>query len=223
MDNIESNRSPSPLKTLLIDDHSILRSGIKELLSTDPDIKVVAEAGDGQQGLELAITYEPDVIILDLDMPILNGLETLKKIKAHGLKCKVIIFTCSDLEMDVIETFRAGADGYLLKDIEPSDFIMSIRSIYSISFVASPSILKICNSDHYIKQSKKAANSINSLSHREIDVLKLMSNGFSNKLIAQELFISVGTVKIHVKNILKKLSLKSRVEVAVWAHNRTIN
>ncbi|MBO0397157.1 response regulator [Aeromonas veronii] len=223
MDNIKSNRPPSPLKTLLIDDHSILRSGIKELLSTEPDIKVVAEAGDGQQGLELAIMYEPDLIILDLDMPILNGLETLKKIKANGLESKVIIFTYSDLEMDIIETFRAGADGYLLKDIEPSDFIKSIKSVYSVSFVASLPIIEICNSDYYIKCSKKVVNSISSLSHREIDVLKLMSNGFSNKLISQELFISVGTVKIHVKNILRKLSLKSRVEVAVWAHNRTIN
>ncbi|MGL6494001.1 response regulator [Aeromonas veronii] len=219
MDNIVSIEEMQALKVLLIDDHSILRAGVKTTLSTDCFMTVIAEASNGKEGLELAVEYEPDLILLDLKMPVLNGLDTLKKIRAKKIKSKVVIFTESDLEIDVVEAFRFGANGYLSKDIEPLDLISCIKSICADTSVESP---QLNNKTMSSLLSESDVGIIKSLSHREIDVVKLLAEGHSNKVISKLLFISHGTVKIHVRNILRKLNLKSRVAVTVWAHNRTI-
>ncbi|MGN5078450.1 response regulator [Aeromonas veronii] len=219
MDNKVSIEEMQALKVLLVDDHVILRAGVKATLSTDHLMKVIAEAGNGKEGLDLAVEYEPDLILLDLQMPVLNGLETLKRIRAKKIKSKVVIFTESDLEIDVVEAFRFGANGYLLKDIEPLDLISYIKSICADASVESP---QPKNKLMLSLSSEINVGIIESLSHREIDVVKLLAEGHSNKVISKLLFISPGTVKIHVKNILRKLNLKSRVAVTIWAHNRTI-
>ncbi|MFQ1953955.1 response regulator [Aeromonas veronii] len=219
MDNKVSIEEMQALKVLLVDDHAILRAGVKATLSTDHLMKVIAEAGNGKEGLDLAVEYEPDLILLDLQMPVLNGLETLKRIRAKKIKSKVVIFTESDLEIDVVEAFRFGANGYLLKDIEPLDLINCIKSICADASVESP---QPKNKLMLSLSSEINVGIIESLSHREIDVVKLLAEGHSNKVISKLLFISPGTVKIHVKNILRKLNLKSRVAVTIWAHNRTI-
>ncbi|MCF5843434.1 MULTISPECIES: response regulator [Aeromonas] len=219
MDNKVSIEEMQALKVLLVDDHAILRAGVKATLSTDHLMKVIAEAGNGKEGLDLAVEYEPDLILLDLQMPVLNGLETLKRIRAKKIKSKVVIFTESDLEIDVVEAFRFGANGYLLKDIEPLDLIGCIKSICADASVESP---QPKNKLMLSLSSEINVGIIESLSHREIDVVKLLAEGHSNKVISKLLFISPGTVKIHVKNILRKLNLKSRVAVTIWAHNRTI-
>ncbi|HHP5406713.1 MULTISPECIES: response regulator [Aeromonas] len=219
MDNKVSIEEMQALKVLLVDDHAILRAGVKATLSTDHLMKVIAEAGNGKEGLDLAVEYEPDLILLDLQMPVLNGLETLKRIRAKKIKSKVVIFTESDLEIDVVEAFRFGANGYLSKDIEPLDLISCIKSICADASVESP---QPKNKPMLSLSSEINVGIIESLSHREIDVVKLLAEGHSNKVISKLLFISPGTVKIHVKNILRKLNLKSRVAVTIWAHNRTI-
>ncbi|MGY4090491.1 response regulator [Aeromonas hydrophila] len=142
MDNKVSIEEMQALKVLLVDDHSILRAGVKATLSTDHLMKVIAEAGNGKEGLELAVEYEPDLILLDLQMPVLNGLETLKRIRAKKIKSKVVIFTESDLEIDVVEAFRFGANGYLSKNIEPLDLIGYIKSICADTSIESPQLNK---------------------------------------------------------------------------------
>ncbi|CAD7492647.1 response regulator [Aeromonas dhakensis] len=219
MDNKVSIEEMQALKVLLVDDHAILRAGVKATLSTDHLMKVIAEAGNGKEGLDLAVEYEPDLILLDLQMPVLNGLETLKRIRAKKIKSKVVIFTESDLEIDVVEAFRFGANGYLSKNIEPLDLIGFIKSICADTSIESP---QSNNKVMSISLSDSNVGIIESLSHREIDVVKLLAEGHSNKVISKLLFISHGTVKIHVRNILRKLKLNSRVAVTVWAHNRTI-
>ncbi|MGL5024545.1 MAG: response regulator [Shewanella oncorhynchi] len=219
MDNKASIEKIQTLKVLLVDDHSILRAGVKSALSTDYCMNVIAEASNGKEGLELAVEYEPDLILLDLQMPVLNGLETLKRIRAKKIKSKVVILTESDLEIDVVEALRFGANGYLSKDIEPLDLIICIKSICADTSVESP---QPKNKPMLSLSSERNVGIIESLSHREIDVVKLIAEGHSNKVISKLLFISPGTVKIHVKNILRKLNLKSRVAVTVWAHNKTI-
>ncbi|MFM5524392.1 response regulator [Aeromonas dhakensis] len=219
MDNKVSIEEMQALKVLLVDDHAILRAGVKATLSTDHLMKVIAEADNGKEGLDLAVEYEPDLILLDLQMPVLNGLETLKRIRAKKIKSKVVIFTESDLEIDIVEAFRFGANGYLSKNIEPLDLIGCIKSICADTSIESP---QSNNKVMSISLSDSNVGIIESLSHREIDVVKLLAEGHSNKVISKLLFISPGTVKIHVKNILRKLNLKSRVAVTIWAHNRTI-
>ncbi|MFM5808966.1 response regulator [Aeromonas veronii] len=219
MDNKVSIEEMQALKVLLVDDHAILRAGVKATLSTDHLMKVIAEAGNGKEGLDLAVEYEPDLILPDLQMPVLNGLETLKRIRAKKIKSKVVIFTESDLEIDVVEAFRFGANGYLSKNIEPLDLIGFIKSICADTSIESP---QSNNKVMSISLSDSNVGIIESLSHREIDVVKLLAEGHSNKVISKLLYISHGTVKIHVRNILRKLKLKSRVTVTVWAHNRTI-
>ncbi|EKB18700.1 response regulator [Aeromonas veronii] len=211
MDNKVSIEEMQALKVLLVDDHAILRAGVKATLSTDHLMKVIAEAGNGKEGLDLAVEYEPDLILLDLQMPVLNGLETLKRIRAKKIKSKVVIFTESDLEIDVVEAFRFGANGYLSKNIEPLDLIGFIKSICADTSIESP---QSNNKVMSISLSDSNVGIIESLSHREIDVVKLLAEGHSNKVISKLLFISHGTVKIHVRNILRKLKLKSRVAVA---------
>jgi two-component system nitrate/nitrite response regulator NarL len=208
---------------LLIDDHPVLRNGIKQLLRTNHFLTVIAEASTGQDGVQLALDYEPDLILLDLNMPEFSGIDTLKSLRAHNVSSRIVIFTVSDYEDDVSDAILAGADGYLLKDMEPEDLINSIEQACMGKLVISPKLTAIlieCMQSR--KKDRLKDKNLQILSHREIDVLKLIAQGLPNKLISRRLFISEGTVKVHVKNILKKLSLHSRIEVAVWVYNEKI-
>ncbi|MDN6866508.1 two-component system response regulator NarL [Aeromonas caviae] len=208
---------------LLIDDHPVLRNGIKQLLRTNPFLTVIAEASTGQDGVQLALEYEPDLILLDLNMPEFSGIDTLKSLRAHNVSSRIVIFTVSDYEDDVSDAIIAGADGYLLKDMEPEELINSIEQACMGKLVVSPKLTAILiESMQSRKKDRLKDKNLQILSHREIDVLKLIAQGLPNKLISRRLFISEGTVKVHVKNILKKLNLHSRIEVAVWVHNEKI-
>ncbi|MFQ2605049.1 MULTISPECIES: two-component system response regulator NarL [Aeromonas] len=209
---------------LLIDDHPVLRNGIKQLLRANPFLTVVAEASTGQDGIQLALDYEPDLILLDLNMPEFSGLETLKSLRAHNVSSRIVIFTVSDYENDVAEAIVAGADGYLLKDMEPEDLIEAIEQACMGKLAISQKLTAVLiESLQSRRKTKHNDKNLQILSHREIDVLKLIAQGMPNKLISRRLFISEGTVKVHVKNILKKLKLHSRIEVAVWVHNEKIS
>ncbi|MDX1655201.1 MAG: two-component system response regulator NarL [Candidatus Competibacteraceae bacterium] len=203
-------------RVLLIDDHPLLRRGVIQLLALEPDLEVVGEANRGAEGLALARELRPDLILLDMNMPDMDGLETLEALKALDLDARVVIYTVSNSEDDVVAALRAGADGYLLKDMPPLEMLESLRDASQGRVVLSERLTDLIA--HALRQEATTANSDSAdLTAREEEILGLIAAGRSNKLIARELAIAEGTVKVHVKRILKKLRLHSRVEAAVWA------
>ncbi|TKI06569.1 two-component system response regulator NarL [Martelella alba] len=201
---------------LLIDDHPMLRSGVKQLISLDGGLKVVAEATNGEQGVRLAEELDPDLILLDLNMPGLNGLDTLDKMRRIPLSGRIVVFSVSDHEDDVITAIKRGADGYLLKDMEPEDLLDSLRQAAAGKMVLSAALMPVLAAG--LRENRPGAErDVLALTPRERDILRLIAHGLSNKLIARKLDITESTVKVHVKHLLKKMKLKSRVEAAVWA------
>lgn len=201
---------------LVIDDHPLMRKGIVQLIAMTDSLRLIGEAGNGQQGLELACQLRPDLILLDLNMRGLSGMETLKAIKATDLEARVIILTVSDSEEDVVAALRAGADGYLLKDMEPEEVLHSLRIAAQGRMALGERVAEILADALRHQNQPRPADSVN-LTEREQDILALIALGHSNKLIGRELKITEGTVKVHVKHLLRKLHLDSRVEAAIWA------
>lgn len=201
---------------LVIDDHPLMRKGIIQLIAMEDSLRLAGEAGDGRQGLELARQLRPDLILLDLNMRGLSGLDTLKALKATDLDARVIILTVSDSEEDVVAALRAGADGYLLKDMEPEDVLNSLRAAALGRMALGEGVGAILAVALRHESEPRSADSVR-LTEREREILSLIAAGYSNKLIARELKIAEGTVKVHVKHLLRKLDLDSRVEAAVWA------
>ncbi len=206
----------SPARLLLVDDHPMLRRGMSDLLSLEDDVKVVGEASDGQQALDFLAANEVDLVILDHNMPVLTGIETLKEIRARDIKAKVLLFTVSDSGNDVQEALKLGVDGYLLKDMEPELIIVDIRKILRGELVISPNLASI------LAQTLRAPSVsaiAGSLTTRELEVIHMIAEGLSNKMIANKLDIAESTVKVHVKHILNKTGLRTRVDAAVWTVN----
>ena len=208
----------TPASILLIDDHPLLRRGIKQLIELEPEMTVAGEANSGAAGIELALKIEPDLILMDLNMPEMDGIEALRKLREHNISSRIIMFTVSDQEDDVVAALRAGADGYLLKDMEPEDMIAQLHQAAVGKLVISDRLTTLlAEALRSNKPQKSSRPDYDSLTPREKDILKLIAEGLSNKMIGRKLDISDGTVKVHVKHLLKKLNLRSRVEVAVWA------
>ena len=203
---------------LMVDDHPLLRKGLSQLLSLEDDLAVVGEASCGQEAIELALQLEPDLITLDLNMQGMDGLETLKIMREKGVDSRIIMLTVSDNDEDVVEAIRSGADGYLLKDMDPEEIIDKLREAALGKMVMSAKLTEILAAA-LRKPERAGSRALASLTSRELEILKLIAKGMSNKLIARELDISDGTVKVHVKHFLKKLNLRSRVEAAVWMVN----
>jgi len=204
------------MKVLLIDDHPLLRNGVRQLLSLEPRFRVVGEAGTGDEGLALARSLEPDLILLDLNMKGINGLETLRTLRDMGEDARIILLTVSNAPDDLIAAIRAGADGYILKDNDPDDILRLIADAMRGQTAISPelaSLLAAALREETMTEQRSHA----SLTERETAILKCLAAGMSNKLIARELDIMESTVKVHVRNLLKKLKFRSRVEAAVWA------
>lgn len=200
---------------LLIDDHPMLRNGVKQLISMEPGLRVVGEASHGEQGVELAERLDPDLILLDLNMPGMNGLETLGRLREKSLSGRVVVFSVSDHEDDVVSALKNGADGYLLKDMEPEDLLAALHQAAAGKMVLSETLMPILAAS--LRENRSGAErSIQQLTPRERDILKLLAQGLPNKVIARKLSITESTVKVHVKHLLKKMKLKSRVEAAVW-------
>lgn len=201
---------------LLIDDHPMLRNGLKQLIALDERLQVVAEAGNGIDGVALAQQHDPDLILLDLNMPGLNGLDTLSRLREISLSGRVVVFSVSDDEEDVVTALKRGADGYLLKDMEPEALLKALHQAAAGQTVLSETLTPILVAR--LREDRPApARDINQLTRRERDILQLISAGMTNKAIARKLNISESTVKVHVKYLLKKMNLKSRLEAAVWA------
>ncbi|MTC77243.1 two-component system response regulator NarL [Providencia sp. wls1916] len=200
---------------LLIDDHPTLRNGVKQLISLEPSLKVIGEAGDGKTGIQIAEEQDPDLILLDLNMPGMNGFETLDELRKRELSGRIILFTVSNYSDDLISALKRGADGYLLKDMEPEELIIALKEAASGKMVVSPTLTSVLAESLRENQSQNESDAI-ALTPRESDILELIAQGLSNKMIARNLDIAESTVKVHVKHLLKKLNLKSRVEAAVW-------
>ena len=200
---------------LLIDDHPMLRSGVKQLISLESSLLVIGEAGDGKTGIQIAEEQDPDLILLDLNMPGMNGFETLDELRKRELSGRIILFTVSNYGDDLVNALKRGADGYLLKDMEPEELIIALKEAASGKMVVSPTLTSVLAESLRDNQTADD-NNINTLTPRESDILELISHGLSNKMIARKLDIAESTVKVHVKHLLKKLNLKSRVEAAVW-------
>ncbi len=206
----------APQTLLVIDDHPLLRKGVSQLIALAPEMRLVGEAADGTEGLRLARELDPDLILLDLQMKGLDGLETLKAIKALELDARVIMFTVSDAEDDVLAALSAGADGYLLKDMEPEEMLDSLRLAARGRLVLSAPVTELL-ARALRQEGPSEPSPLAELTEREHEILTHIAQGKSNKLIARELEITEGTVKVHVKHLLKKLNLRSRVAAAVWA------
>ncbi len=208
-----------PLKVLIIDDHTLFRVGLEGLLESR-GIVVVASTGEGQGCLKLVTELTPDIILLDMRMPRLDGLSVLKQLRQNNIQIPIVMLTTSTDETDLVESLRSGAQGYLLKDMAPDDLVLALRDIVSGKTVVAPDLAPILAKavqGNPAKDTKKDSSPFSALTPRETEILALLAEGQSNKAIARNLGISDGTVKLHVKAILRKLNLHSRVEAAVMA------
>ncbi len=199
---------------LLVDDHPLLRKGLAQLINEEEGLRVIGEAGSGQSGLDQALALEPDLILLDLNMKGMDGLETLTAMRSAGVDSKVIVLTVSEHREDVAAVFRAGADGYLLKDMEPEDLLVRISDAAHGKLVVDDRLTEVLAS--LLRPDQEEEDRLELLTSKEREVLHLVAEGLANKMIGRKLSISEGTVKVHVKRLLKKLGVRSRVEAAVW-------
>lgn len=205
------------MKVLLIDDHTLFRMGLKGLLETS-NIEVIGTASNGQEGLQKAKELSPDVILLDMRLPDMDGLSVLKELRQLGVTQPITILTTSDDETDLVACLRSGAQGYLLKDMDPEDLVAALHNIVKGDSVIAPQLagtLARALQDKPVSQTPKTP--LSELTPREREIIAHLAEGQSNKAIARDLGISEGTVKLHVKAILRKLNVRSRVEAAVIA------
>lgn len=212
-----------PIRVLLVDDHALFRSGIRSLLQRHAEFEIVGEAGDGMEGVKRAAQLKPDVVLLDLHMAGLSGREAARLIGEEAPASHVLMLTVSEDADDLIDTLRAGACGYLLKNIEADTLVAAIRTAAQGESVVSPQMMgKLLQGVRGESRPKRpaaagAASELDKLSPREREILAFIARGQSNKEIARELAVAESTVKIHVQNILRKLGLASRVQAAVLA------
>jgi two-component system, NarL family, nitrate/nitrite response regulator NarL len=209
------------MRVLLIDDHALVRKGIEELLQSR-GVQVVAAVGSGEEGVQRARELPTDLILLDVKMPGMNGIDTLKRLRASGVKAPVVMLTMSREDADLSAALRAGAQGYLLKDIEPEELVPALEAALQGSNVVARelvgSLARIVRGDAGPQPAPpRPAAPFTELTPRELEILACIADGSSNKMIARALEITDGTVKLHVKAILRKLGLRSRVEAAVSA------
>lgn len=207
-------------RVLLVDDHSLFRKGIASLLGDLKEIEIVGEAGNGQEGIEKARQLKPDIIIMDVEMPKVSGVEAVKVIKNELPQTKVVMLTISEEDADLFNSLKNGAQGYLLKSMEPEELIKEVKDLVNGEVALTKSLAgkilaeftKIC------EIRKPSRNHVQyNLTEREEEVLKLVAQGITNKEIAQSLQISENTVKNHLYNIMEKLHLKNRVQIAAFA------
>lgn len=206
------------IRVLVVDDQSMVRAGFRLLLADEPDIEVVAEASNGREAVAQAARFHPHVILMDIRMPELDGLEATRRILAVDPTARVLILTTFDLDEYVFEALRAGASGFVLKDDPPEQLIGAVRTVAGGEALLSPAITKRVIL-HFTRASKQPwPKAVDSLTTREMDVFRLISQGLSNAEIGQELFISDTTVKTHVTRLLQKLDLRDRAQAIVLAY-----
>jgi two-component system, NarL family, response regulator NreC len=217
------NLSGEKIRVVLVDDHTILRAGLKIMLNAQPDIEVVGEASDGKQGILIAQQTLPNVVIMDITMPDMNGIEATQHIKKLQPETRVLILTMHENEAYLFQGLRAGASGYILKEAADTELISAIRIVQSGRFYLSP-LAQSMMVDDYLQRVRSGASeerdSYNDLTEREREILKLIAEGFTNNQIAERLIISPKTVDTHRTHIMDKLNLHSRAELVKYAMRR---
>ncbi|TDY81569.1 UNVERIFIED_ORG: LuxR family two component transcriptional regulator [Pantoea allii] len=203
------------LTLMIVDDHPLMRRGVRQLLALDPRLEVIAEASNGTEALAEARHQEPDIILLDLNMKGMSGLDTLKALRHEGISSRILVLTVSDARSDISAMVDAGADGYLLKDSEPEVLLAHIQQASRGEKVFSEGVTR------YLANRQHSADPLRQLTERERDVLQEVARGLSNKEVAAILHISEETVKVHIRNLLRKLDVRSRVAATVmWLESR---
>jgi DNA-binding NarL/FixJ family response regulator len=209
-----------PLRVLIVDDHALFRRGLQMVLEGESDIEVVGEANDGHEAIEKAEATAPDVVLMDVRMPKRTGIEATRVIKDMLPSTKILMLTISDEEADLYDAIKAGASGYLLKEISIEEVAGAVRQVHKGQSLISPSMAsKLLNEFAAMVKRRDERSQVPGprLTERELEVLKLVAKGMNNRDIGSELFISENTVKNHVRNILEKLHLHSRMEAVVYA------
>jgi DNA-binding NarL/FixJ family response regulator len=211
-----------PIRVLLADDQALVRAGFRALLDAEDGLEVVAEAADGEVAVAAAREHAPDVVLMDVRMPRLDGLEATAAITADPALAdtRVLVLTTFELDEYVFGALRAGASGFLLKDVEPADLLTAIRVVAGGEALLSPAITKRVIENFTRISHPEPPAELAELTDRELDVLRLIARGLSNAEIGQELYISDATVKTHITHILQKLGLRDRVQAVVLAHER---
>nr|MDT0664514.1 response regulator transcription factor [Micromonospora sp. DSM 115978] len=216
-------RTPSeanPIRVLVVDDHALFRRGLEMVLAQEADIEVVGEAADGSEAVTMAVESAPDIVLMDVRMPRRGGIDATSAIKEAVPSAKIVMLTISDEEADLYDAIKAGAMGYLLKEISIDEVATAIRAVYGGQSLISPSMASKLLTE-FATMIKKADDRPQlptpRLTDREMEVLRLVAKGMNNRDIAKQLFISENTVKNHIRNILEKLQLHSRMEAVVYA------
>jgi DNA-binding NarL/FixJ family response regulator len=209
-----------PIRVLVVDDHALFRRGLEIVLAQEPDIEVVGEAGDGAEAVEQAADLLPDVVLMDVRMPRRSGIEACTAIKDVVPSARIIMLTISDEEGDLYEAIKAGATGYLLKEITIDEVATAIRAVAGGQSLISPAMASKLLTEFATlikRDGDRQQVPAPRLTERELEVLRLVARGMNNRDIAKQLFISENTVKNHIRNILEKLQLHSRMEAVVYA------
>lgn len=206
------------IRVLIADDHALFRQALRSVLGEESDLELVGEAADGEEAVALATELAPDVVLMDVRMPKLAGIEATRQIASVLPSARVVMLTVSDEDEDLFEAIKAGASGYLLKEVEPAEIARAVRQIYGGHSLLSPAVASKLVSE-FASISKKADERAArpSLTDREVEVLQLASDGLTNRQIGRRLGISENTVKNHIRNILEKLHLHSRMEAVLYA------
>jgi DNA-binding NarL/FixJ family response regulator len=208
---------------LIVDDQPLLRTGFRMILEAEPDLRVVGEAGDGRAAVEAARRLRPDVVLMDIRMPVMDGVEATRQLAGPGVTApvRVLILTTFELDEYIVEALRGGASGFLLKDVPPDELVAAIRTIADGGALLAPSVTRrlLDTFAHRLPSTDATARAATAdLTERELEVLGLIAAGKSNAEIADELFVSETTVKTHVSRVLMKLDLRDRVQAVVYAY-----
>ena len=204
------------MKILIVDDHILFREGLAAIIRAEPDIQIAGMAGTVQEAIEMAQALKPDVVLMDFTLPDGTGADATRKILERQPACKIVFLTMSEEDDDLMDAIRSGAKGYLLKNMQPQKLVTSLRSVQRGESALSRS-MTMRLMEEFARTKKLEPLEANTLTHREMDVLRAMARGLSNQEIAGQLFISENTVKYHVHSILSKLALTDRREVAIYA------
>lgn len=201
----------STIRILVVDDHKVVRQGIRSLLELEPDLKVIAEASNGAEALKQVSTLKPDVVLLDLKMADMSGVDVCRRIATHYPASSILILTAISNDQEIFECIKAGAKGYVLKDVDVVELVHHIRIVYRGEAVLDPKVTRIVM--QHMRQTAEVTETEQALTPQEVSIVRLIAEGLTNKEIGRELFLSPNTVKFHISNIMRKLDVKRRAEV----------